>query len=167
LGFVVKGRKKAKMTTLKQSKFINKMAENSGNMYKSARDAGYSSSVAKDAGRKIRDSLGVKEALNGLGLSPYFVIKCLKNDIIKKPGKRTKELELASKILGLYMSNVCSNIPEDINETREQVKITNNLMVEEFEEFMNAYEEEDVAKLPIEIANILIEKERAEEIREN
>ena len=29
------------------------------------------------------------------------------------------------------------------------------------------YEEEDISKLPIEIADVLISKERAEEIREN
>ena len=93
------------MATRKQKLAVAKMVENGGNMSKAMRDAGYSHKTAK-VPSKLTDSIGFRELCDECGLTDDFIINALQEDIAKKPQNRKPELELASKIKGLFTDRV-------------------------------------------------------------
>ena len=87
------------MPTQKQKKALNKIVENGGNVSRAMRDVGYSKKTAKNPQRLTR-SLGFIELCEEKGLTDYFLIDALVEDIKTKKGNRKQELELGFKIKG-------------------------------------------------------------------
>ena len=78
------------------------------------RQAGYSKNTAKNP-KNLTKSRGFKAICDQNGLTPDLIVQSLVFDIRSKPGNRKQELELASKILGIYQSN---NLAEPIQILR-------------------------------------------------
>jgi hypothetical protein len=87
------------MATVKQRKAAERMVENGGNASKAMRDAGYSKATAKTPD-KLTKSLGFQELLDEL-LPDSFILQALRDDIQAKPGDRSRELTIATKIKGM------------------------------------------------------------------
>lgn len=66
--------------------------------------AGYSKAVQEHP-QKVFESKGFLELCDSLGLTDDFLTRALVNDIKKKPGKRTRELELGFKVRGKLKDN--------------------------------------------------------------
>ena len=88
------------MATSKQTKALNNLVENKGNLGKAMREAGYSKSVSNNP-KNLTNSKGYRALADELGLTDTFITDCLLEDIKAKPQNRKGELELASKIKGL------------------------------------------------------------------
>lgn len=97
---------KKRQPTEKQKRAFAIALTNGGDLPAAMREAGYASSSAS----LLREAEGFKELQNRLGLTDDLVIGSLVNDIKKKPLRRTKELELASKIKGYFQDKTENNI---------------------------------------------------------
>jgi hypothetical protein len=87
------------MATVKQRKAADKIVENRGNVSKSMREAGYSEKSAKNP-KNLTESKGFQELLDEL-LPDGFILQALRDDIQAKPGDRSRELTIATKIKGM------------------------------------------------------------------
>lgn len=88
------------MATQKQRKAIEAMVENGGKVSPAMKAAGYSEKTAVNPS-KLTESKGFKELMEEYGLTDELIVTSLVADIKAKPGSRTPELTLASKIKGL------------------------------------------------------------------
>lgn len=93
------------MSTEKQKRAIEKMAENGGIVSKAMRDVGYSEQTAKSP-NKLTDSKGFKELCEEAGLTDNFIVESLVEDIRLKPQNRKAELELGAKMKGLLVDRI-------------------------------------------------------------
>ena len=107
------------MATLKQKKAVGKLVENGGNISRSMRQAGYRPATAKNP-KKLTESKGFKELCIEAGLTEQFILEALKEDIEKKPQRRKGELELATKVLGLYQEKHEINTPTTLTDILRQ-----------------------------------------------
>jgi len=83
--------------------------------------AGYGNSIAKNPD-KVFETEGFKEELAALGFSEELVKKALTEDILGKPRRRVKELELAANILRMTEEKGGSNKTLIINITGENAE---------------------------------------------
>lgn len=84
-----------------------------------AKEVGYAESVA-DHPDKIFGTEGFKEEINALGFTEEFIKTALMEDIVGKPRRRARELELGAAILKMTEKNdVQSNKTLIINITGE------------------------------------------------
>ena len=105
--------------TVKQSRAINNLVENGGNVSRAMREAGYSPKTAKNP-RKLTDSRAWTEKL-GDYLSEEFLLDALHTDIASKVGNRKSELELGFKLtdkLNPKLSEITMDTPVVFNVTR-------------------------------------------------
>lgn len=111
------------MATTKQKAIFNKLVDPQTGQFtgKSAKQAlietGYSESTALSQAKRTLESVGFRELLAEVGLTPNFLGKALFDDIKNKPGRRVREIELAAKMTGMLkdQNNVQVNITlEDI-----------------------------------------------------
>jgi predicted Zn-dependent protease len=116
------------MPTLRQRKLQKKLLENIGSMGEAMRQAGYSKAYAKNP-QMLTNTKTFKETAEALGLTDDFLVKALKEDIIKKPKNRKPELELAFKIKGHLRESI------DLNNKI----ITTDISQEDFNEIMKIY----------------------------
>ena len=91
------------MATEKQKLAVKKIVENHGNISKAMREAGYEENTAKNPSN-LTESKGFAELCDKVGLTDDFILKALQEDIALKPQNRKGELELASKIKGLFIN---------------------------------------------------------------
>lgn len=89
------------MATRKQAIAAKKLVENGGNVGDAMRKAGYSPATAKTPS-KLTESKGFKAICEKAGLTSSLVIEALVEDIKAKKGQRVAELNIASKVLGLF-----------------------------------------------------------------
>jgi len=84
------------MATYKQKKYIQRLVENGGNKYKSAKEAGYSDAVAKDAKAKIEKSKGFQELAKKYLLPDHEAFQELNKNIKqdKDKGAKNKALQI-------------------------------------------------------------------------
>lgn len=77
---------------------LKRQLETSGKMIvsKAMRKAGYSEAMAKNP-QRLTESVGYKELVDEY-LPRDYLMDALKSDIENKPGKRTRELEIAFKL---------------------------------------------------------------------
>ena len=71
--------------------------------------AKYSPNTAKTP-QKLTESIGFKELANSLGLTDDLIARSLYDDIVAKPGDRSKELALAIKVKGLEVQKLDVNL---------------------------------------------------------
>lgn len=109
------------MATVKQRKAAQLVVENRGNVSKSMRQAGYTPKTAKNP-KNLTESKGFREVAEEVGLTDRFLLKALKSDIEAKPGRRSRELEIAGKWKGIEKAPV-----ED--KTRRENPVVNILNV--------------------------------------
>ncbi len=116
--------------TLKQTKALNKVVENGGNISKAMRDSGYSSSTAKNP-KKLTNSKAWNELLDYY-LPDEMLIAVLAEDIKSRPENRKTLLELAFKLKGkfdvkthnvLLPQPILSGLNMSYKEIMEQQKI--------------------------------------------
>lgn len=97
--------------TIKQSKAINKVVENGGNLSKAMLDSGYSENTAKTPS-KLTNSKAWKQLMDDK-LPDGFLLDALYVDIYNNPGNRKSLLELAFKIKGRLSDKVLNHFDTD------------------------------------------------------
>ena len=102
------------MTTIKQKLALEKLVENGGNVTQAMIEAGYSEATANNPSN-LTHSEGFRSLLKQYGLDESLVVTALVEDIKGKPLNRSKELLLASEILGMRKNGMLS-IKNEINE---------------------------------------------------
>jgi hypothetical protein len=95
------------MTTIKQKIALEKLVENGGNVTRAMIEAGYSEATANNPSN-LTHSEGFRSLLKQYGLDESFVVTALVEDIKGKPLNRSKELFLASEILGMRKNGALS-----------------------------------------------------------
>jgi hypothetical protein len=103
------------MATVKQKKALDALVGNGGNVTKAMLEVGYSKNTANTP-QKLTESIGFQELMNDKGLTDDLLVDALVDDIIAKPKRRFKELELGFKVRG--------RLNPDGNEGRN-----NNIMI--------------------------------------
>ena len=89
------------MATGKQIIAAKKILENPGRPVKEImEEVGYSPNTAHNP-KDLTTSKGFRELMTDVGLTEELVATALVDDIRNKPGKRTSELTLAARILGM------------------------------------------------------------------
>ena len=96
----------ARQPTAQQRKALDLLVEEGGKkgkklaVSKVMEQAGYSPATAKTPSKLLKAE-GFLTLCDELGLTESFLTKALVQDIKKKPGKRTRELELGFKVRGM------------------------------------------------------------------
>lgn len=90
--------KRKRQPTVKQKTAMALVLENGGNVSKAMRDAGYSPATAKTP-QKLTESATWQELMEAY-LPDDMLLRALSDDIEAKPGSRTQELTLATKLKG-------------------------------------------------------------------
>lgn len=109
------------MSTLRQSKALDKMVENGGNVSKAMIEVGYSLNTARTP-QKLTQSIGFIKLCEESGLTDELLIDALVQDIKTKKGHRKAELELGFKIKGRFVQkiNLDDNRPVLVPLTEKQ-----------------------------------------------
>ena len=87
------------MPTIKQTKAVERIIENHGNVSKAMREVGYEDNTAKNPSN-LTNSKGFKELADEL-LPDDLILNSLREDIKNKPSYRASELQLGAKIKGM------------------------------------------------------------------
>ena len=120
------------MATQRQKTAVKELAEKVGtpgfkvSMGQVMKTAGYSVITSRTPS-KLTESKGFKELCDEAGLTKELILKALADDIIAKPRDRSKELGLASKVLGLVKPDI------------EQHTVNNIIGDEMFKQILEAY----------------------------
>lgn len=110
-----------KKPTLKQKRAVDNMVENGGNVSKAMRDAGYSPATAKTP-EKLTSSQAFADLLEAY-LPDDMMLRALSDDIEKKEGNRTSELQLGFKLKGRMTEKVdVTTKGESLNNFNDEEK---------------------------------------------
>lgn len=96
------------MPTIKQTRALEKIVENGGNVSRAMLEVGYTKATAKTP-QKLTTSQGFQELLEEKGLTDSFLTEALVEDIKKKKGNRKAELELGFKVRGRLKEDAGGN----------------------------------------------------------
>ena len=135
------------MPTLKQLQAAQKTVKNGGNVTRAMLEAGYAPATVNNPSN-LTKSKGFRTILEKAGLTENLVATALVEDIKNKPQNRSRELALASDILGLRQTGT----------TLQQANINAQYHISPQEFLSNPIYQEAVKRFEDDLKKLLIQK---------